>query len=153
MVILFNTGDSTSQNVLDLYRHYQPIKGKPKYGPRGHEGINFLEFEASQKGYSMALKLDRKFKSQRRGLEEWKESRPRSQTSRIKNEGHFKEEISRDTKPHYPVIFGHLAEPEDMMNLDPDGKFVKWEVVEYSTIMENIEQKLKQVSSTYFFRV
>eukprot|EP00898_Chlorokybus_atmophyticus_P004869 jgi/Chlat1/5383/Chrsp35S05217 len=104
-----------NQQLGAAFAKFQVAHRKLAYGRTGFLGFAFVDFEKTAFGYDEAKRAEEAFQSTKHGRQNFNERR---RTPDLGTE-----------------LYGYLARPSDMQELDPLKKFVKWEVGDFNLLV------------------
>eukprot|EP00245_Coleochaete_scutata_P008566 TRINITY_DN264_c2_g1_i1.p1 TRINITY_DN264_c2_g1~~TRINITY_DN264_c2_g1_i1.p1 ORF type:complete len:546 (+),score=149.50 TRINITY_DN264_c2_g1_i1:36-1640(+) len=130
-----NVGLTTAQ-LRDLFKTSSPsAKVKALYRTDKHVGVGLLVFPGSRDGYVEATLMADKFLRNGRGREAWNRERQ------------IRDGVYKGLKgaSGTVILYGYLANLDDMERLDKSKHNVKWRIMTYSEAVEAPAKKKAQV--------
>ncbi|KAJ7543500.1 hypothetical protein O6H91_09G040400 [Diphasiastrum complanatum] len=122
-------------NYLKGIGHSQG-KSRPVWGKQGHKGLVLVKYKPNLQGLQEAERLHKHFEVNRRGRQQWLHIKAKSSGNDSEpKDGLDFVHVDAATNENKRILYGFLAGPSDVENLDPGSK-IKFAVQSKSEILE-----------------
>lgn len=134
---------SDIQKSLKNVENWEYAKVKPLFDTHGQKSSALVIFPATFEGYFEAEALNEQLERGGKGKDQWMKVRPQDLNPRSPRGFNSPDLVSQDGKR---ILYGYLAQPEDIQRADPHKSGLKWFVESFNEKVRKPAQQRHQMS-------